>query len=102
MNAWQDSVRFTLNVFQIKIICQDSGLTALFECLLGTLQACMISPRLFILYIDELINMLAAFGTPGIFVNDSVSSLHMIMYADDICIYMIMYADDIKFLLRKA
>ena len=29
--------------------------------------------------------MLAARGTPGIFVNDSVSSLHMIMYADDIC-----------------
>ena len=45
----------------------------------------MISPLLFILYIDELINMLAACGTPGIFVNDSVSSLHMIMYADDIC-----------------
>ena len=45
----------------------------------------MISPLLFILYIDELINMLAACGTPGIFVNESVSSLHMIMYADDIC-----------------
>ena len=45
----------------------------------------MISPLLFILYIDELINMFAASGTPGIFVNDYVSSLHMIMYADDIC-----------------
>ena len=44
-----------------------------------------ICPLLFILYIDELINMLAACGTPGIFVNESVSSLHMIMYADDIC-----------------
>ena len=63
----------------------NSGLTELFECLLGTRQGCMISPLLFILYIDELINMLAACGTPGIFVNDSVSSLHMIMYADDIC-----------------
>ena len=29
--------------------------------------------------------MFAASGTPDIFVNDSVSSLHMIMYADDIC-----------------
>ena len=29
--------------------------------------------------------MLHACGTPGIFVNDYVSSLHMIMYADDIC-----------------
>ena len=29
----------------------------------------MISPLLFILYIDKLINMLARSGTPGIFVN---------------------------------
>ena len=45
----------------------------------------MISSLLCILYIDELINTFALSGTPGIFVDDSVSSLHMIMHADDIC-----------------
>ena len=32
----------------------------------------MISPLLFILFIDELINTFAVSGTPGIFVNECV------------------------------
>ena len=62
-----------------------SGLTGLFNYLLGTRHNCMISPMLFILYMDELINMHDESDTPGIFVNDSVSSLHTIMYVDDVC-----------------
>ena len=68
-------LRSMYSKLKLKCVKTNSGLTELFECLLGTRQGCMISPLLFILYIDELVNMLAACGTPGIFVNDSVSSL---------------------------
>jgi hypothetical protein len=63
-----------------------SGLTEFFECTIGTRQGCMISPFLFILYIDELVDMLQNSGCSGVFINSQVPSLHIIMFADDVTI----------------
>jgi hypothetical protein len=63
-----------------------SGLTGFFECTIGTRQGCMISPFLFILYIDELVDMLQNSGCSGVFINSQVPSLHIIMFADDVTI----------------
>ena len=43
----------------------------------------MLSPFLFILYLNELVNMCKD-NCPGIFVDDSLSNVHMLLYADDI------------------
>ena len=60
-----------------------NGLTVLFECITGTRQGCMLSPFLFILYLNELVNMCKD-NCPGIFVDDAMSNVHMLLYADDI------------------
>ena len=65
----------------VKTTC---GLTEFFECTIGTRQGCMISPFLFILYIDELVDMLRNSGCPGVFINEEVPSLHILMFADDV------------------
>ena len=61
------------------------GLTELIECKIGTArQGCMISPFVFILYIDELVDMLRNRGCPGVFINEEVPSLHILIFADDV------------------
>ena len=36
------------------------------------------------LYIDELVDMLRNSGCPGVFINEEVPSLHILMFADDV------------------
>ena len=62
----------------------DSGITELFECHIGTRQGCMISPLLFILYINQLVYICQRSGNPGLYLNEDFSSVHVLMYADDL------------------
>jgi len=61
-----------------------SGLTRLFDCLIGTRQGCMISPLLFIFYINQLVYMCQQSGNPGVYLSEHFSSVQIILYADDI------------------
>ena len=56
----------------------------LFECQLGTRQGCMISPLLFILYINQLVHICRISGNPGIYLDEEFPSVHVLMYADDL------------------
>ena len=60
------------------------GLTELFSCLMGTRQGCMISPLLFILYINILVVMCNQSGNPGIYLDETFPSVQLLMYADDL------------------
>ena len=65
----------------------SNGLSDFFQCVIGTRQGCMVSPFLFILYIDELISMCNLQQCQGLFLNEIHSNVHMLMYADDIAIF---------------
>ena len=60
-----------------------NGLTAIFQSITGTLQGCMLSPFLFILYLNEFVHMCND-ACPGLFINESMPSVHMPLYADDV------------------
>ena len=63
----------------------SSGFTDFFSCTIGTRQGCMVSPLLFALYINELVNMCRRLLCPGIYVDEELSDFQLLMYADDIC-----------------
>ena len=56
----------------------------MFECTVGTRQGCMISPFLFIFYLNESIRMCE--NCPGVHTDDVYSNVNMLLYADDIVI----------------
>ena len=53
---------------------------------MGTRQGCMLSPFMFIMYIDTLVKMLNDAECSGIFVNETLPNLLLLMYADDIAL----------------
>ena len=61
----------------------SSGLSDFFRCLNGTRQGCMISPALFIMYVNELAQMLRDM-CPGLYVSEQYPSVHILVYADDL------------------
>ncbi len=63
---------------------QAKELSEAFSCNLGTRQGCMLSPFLFIFYLNELVNMCN--DCRGIFI-DNEHSVNMLLYADDIVLF---------------
>ena len=61
----------------------DESLTDFFGCKLGVRQGCMLSPRLFIIFINELEKMLKRSKFGGISMGNEVEVV-LLMYADDI------------------
>ena len=60
------------------------GLTEFFECKMGTRQGCMVSPFLFLMYINEFVNQLVEYGCEGVYVTPECPNVLCSMYADDI------------------
>jgi hypothetical protein len=60
------------------------GLTDFFMCQVGTRQGCMVSPFLFILYLNELVNMCNQSDCEGIFVSENLPNIGLLLYADDL------------------
>jgi len=61
-------------------LCDD------FSCSIGTRQGCMISPFLFIFYLNELIYLAEEDNCQGIYINEHHTNVNMLLYADDIVI----------------
>ena len=59
------------------------GLTEYFDCSVGTRQGCMISPTIFILYLNELVHILDD-QCKGIYLDEIHHNVNVLMYADDI------------------
>ncbi len=64
----------------------DGYLSGEFNCTVGTRQGCMLSPLLFILYLNELILLTEDNNCQGIYVNENHPNITMLLYADDLVI----------------
>ena len=61
----------------------DEGFTDFFECKLGVRQGCILSPRLFIIFKNEIKKMLKKSEFRGISMGNA-TEVFLLMYADDI------------------
>ena len=66
--------------------CVKTGdnLTNFFECTIGTRQGCVGSPKIFTLFINDLISYLESKLNRGIFVTTEIPDLLGLMFADDV------------------
>ena len=62
------------------------SVSAPFTCSVGTRQGCMLSPFLFIFYLNELIKVSRENLCKGIYVNEEYQDVNMLLYADDVVI----------------
>ena len=62
----------------------EDGLTDYFKCTIGTRQGCILSPFLFAFYIGELVDMMRDKGCKGVYINEEVPNLMIILYAYEI------------------
>jgi hypothetical protein len=59
------------------------GLSDFFNCNVGTKQGGMLSPFLFVIFLNEFIDLLESANCKGIFVDEHVPNLLQLMFADD-------------------
>ena len=57
-----------------------------FHCTVGTRQGCILSPFLFILYLNELIDLIKEHNCQGIYLDEFNPNITMLLYADDVVI----------------
>ena len=77
----------SVHVWSIKISSEiklQNDLTEFFECKICTRQGCVSSPKIFALFINDLINLLKIECSNGIFVNDNIDDMLSLLFADDI------------------
>ena len=60
------------------------GLTEVFDCSTGTRQGCILSPLLFTLFLNEYIDMIKDATCQGVYVNEFLPNLMVLLYADDL------------------
>ena len=65
-------------------ISTPEGLTEFLKCFIGTRQGCMLSPLLFILYLNKYIEIHYKNESKGLYIDEYFSNLFMLLYADDI------------------
>ena len=68
----------------VSCVRQDNHLSNQFECKTGTRQGCVISPVLFVFYLNELIVMTKEYNCQGVYVNEQHDNINLLMYADDV------------------
>ena len=61
----------------------DQGLTNFFQCQVGTMQGCMLSPFLFVMFLNQYIHLCQELNCQGIYVNEDFPNVSLLMYADD-------------------
>jgi len=64
----------------------NGSLSEDFICSIGTRQGCMISPFLFIFYLNELIQHVDECNCQGVYLNEQNPNVNLLMYADDLVI----------------
>ena len=62
----------------------DGNLTPYFDCSIGTRQGCVASPKIFSLFINDLVDYLNVKNERGIFVTQDINELNVLMFADDV------------------
>ena len=60
------------------------GLSSCFKCSVGTRQGCILSPQIFLVFIDNLYRKLELEGGQRVFINQFFPNLCALMFADDI------------------
>ena len=61
-----------------------TGLTSTFKCNQGTRQGCILSPQLFIVFINTLITIFESCGGKGVNITFDMDNLYALMFADDV------------------
>ena len=58
----------------------DGNLTPYFDCSIGTRQGCVASPKIFSLFINDLVDYLSIKNERGIFVTQDINELNVLMF----------------------
>lgn len=64
----------------------DYSISSDFKCGVGTRQGCMVSPILFILYLNELTQLVEECNCQGMYIDENHPNVNMLLYADDLVI----------------
>ena len=86
INVHGNFLRILKSVYSNTMACvkTNCGLTKAFKSTVGTRQGCIGSPKIFSIFINDLIKYLKHKCERGIFVSDVISDLFALMFADDV------------------